>query len=97
MSFTTFAGSDIEVFDDFDPIVALEQAKREMARGTGPRASEAETWGVDVMVGETELPGCVGNWWAEVSMGAGPRVGMAEARRVDGTMGKMEPLVTVGN
>jgi len=49
--FTTFASSDIKAFD---PMVALERAK---ARGTGSRASEAETWRVDGKESETEPAG----------------------------------------
>jgi len=93
MHFATFAGSDIEAFD---PIVALDQAKREMALGTGPQASEAETRRVDGREGETEPAGTVGNW---IGTDAGPQVlvSEAEARRADGEVRETERPVTVGN
>ena len=52
MHFATFAGSDVEALD---PIVKLEQAKREMG-GLG----EGEGEGVQI----------VGDWWMEGGMGA---------------------------
>jgi len=52
----TFGGSDVEAFD---PIVALEQAKHEMAHGTGPQAGEAEIRTVD---GKEVRQGRRGSW-----------------------------------
>ncbi|KAH9954713.1 beta-lactamase superfamily domain-containing protein [Russula dissimulans] len=82
MHFATFAGSDVEAFD---PIVALEQAKREMARGrvlrqamqrlgewmgTRVEQSRRRPWAIGAeQVGETEPPVTVGNWWMEGGMG----------------------------
>ena len=53
MHFATFAGSDVEALD---PIVELEQAKREMG-GLG----EGEGDGAGVQI--------VGDWWMEGGMG----------------------------
>ena len=53
MHFATFAGSD---FEAFDPIVELEQAKREMG-GLGEGEGEGE--GMQI----------VGDWWMEGGMG----------------------------
>jgi hypothetical protein len=91
MHFATFAGSDVEAFD---PIVALEQAKREMARGTGPQTSNAETRRVDGNEGGTEPAEAVGHG---SGTGASLRASEAEAQRVDGKVGETEPPVTVGN
>jgi len=91
MHFATFAGSDIEAFD---PIVALEQAKCEMARGTGPPASEAETRRVDGMESEIELAGSVGKWSRR---GPDPQASEAEPWRVDGEVRETEGPVIVGN
>jgi hypothetical protein len=77
MHFATFAGIDVEAFD---PIVALEEAKREMARGTGGQVIDAETGRVGGKEGEpeppppgevreTEGPVIVSNWWIEGGMG----------------------------
>jgi len=69
--FAAFAGRDVEAFD---PIVALEQANSEMARGTGPQVIEAETRRASEKEGETVSArimgnwsgtGAVGNWWME--------------------------------
>jgi hypothetical protein len=51
MHFATFAGSDVEAFD---PIVELEQAKREMGGEGEGKAIGAQT---------------VGDWWMEGGMG----------------------------
>jgi len=93
MHFATFAGSDVEAFD---PIVALEEAKREMARGTGPQTSNAETRRVDGNEGGTEPAEAVGNW---SGTGASLRASEAGAQRVDGKVGETETElpVTVGN
>jgi hypothetical protein len=68
MHFATFAGSDVEALD---PIVELEQAKREMSRGEGEGVQIVGDWWteggmgvvdvgetavVPVRVGETALP-----------------------------------------
>ena len=50
MHFATFAGSDVEALD---PIIELEQAKREMSGGEG----------------EGEGVQFVGDWWTEGGMG----------------------------
>ncbi|KAH9968567.1 beta-lactamase superfamily domain-containing protein [Russula compacta] len=54
MHFATFAGSDVEALD---PIIELEQAKREM--GTSHHGGE----------GEGETLQIVGDWWMEGGMG----------------------------
>jgi len=55
MHFATFAGSDVEALD---PIVELEQAKRETG-GLGEGEGE----------GEGECVQIVGDWWMEGGMG----------------------------
>ena len=62
MHFATFAGSD---FEALEPIIELEQAKREMEIGMDRQGSE------DAVEGEGEVVRSVGtaNWWEEGGMG----------------------------
>ena len=62
MHFATFAGSD---FEALEPIIELEQAKREMEIGMDRQGSE------DAVEGECEVVRSVGtaNWWEEGGMG----------------------------
>jgi len=60
MHFATFVGSDVEALD---PIIELEQAKREMALPNEGATTHQE----DGAVGRSEKG--VGDWWMEGGMG----------------------------
>ncbi|KAI9461912.1 Metallo-hydrolase/oxidoreductase [Lactarius psammicola] len=90
MHFATFAGSDVEALD---PIVELEQAKREMmALSTGGAAREGEDGAVDDGSADdvrrmTTAAVRVGDWWMEGGMGV---IDVGETATVH--VGKSEPL-----
>ena len=68
MQFATFAGSDVEALD---PILELEQAKREMMMlalgGAGASADDGSVGGVRQMTAAAAP--VVGDWWMEGGMG----------------------------
>ena len=68
MHFATFAGSDVEALD---PIVELEQAKREMVLLSQPTSTGTGGGdGVDdARQTSTGAVGIVGDWWTEGGMG----------------------------
>jgi N-acyl-phosphatidylethanolamine-hydrolysing phospholipase D len=65
MHFATFAGSDVEALD---PILELEQAKREMMMLSLAGAG-ADGGSVDDARRMTTAAEVVGNWWMEGGMG----------------------------
>ena len=68
MHFATFAGSDVEALD---PILELEQAKREMMMlslgGAGASADDSSVDGVPQTNSAAAV--VVGDWWMEGGMG----------------------------
>ncbi|KAH9034063.1 Metallo-hydrolase/oxidoreductase [Lactarius pseudohatsudake] len=64
MHFATFAGSDVEALD---PIVELEQAKREMVMMMAPVEDGVVDGSADNVLRKT--PAAVGDWWMEGGMG----------------------------
>ncbi|KAH9038435.1 Metallo-hydrolase/oxidoreductase [Lactarius hengduanensis] len=64
MHFATFAGSDVEALD---PIVELEQAKREMVMMMPPVEDGVVDGSADNVLRKT--PAAVGDWWMEGGMG----------------------------
>lgn len=70
MHFATFAGSDVEALD---PILELEQAKREMmmlslgGAGASASADDSSVDGVPQMNSAAAV--VVGDWWMEGGMG----------------------------
>jgi N-acyl-phosphatidylethanolamine-hydrolysing phospholipase D len=65
MHFATFAGSDVEALD---PILELEQAKREMMMLSLGGASADDSSADDVRR-MTTTAAVVGDWWMEGGMG----------------------------
>jgi hypothetical protein len=64
MHFATFSGSD---FEAIEPIIELEQAKREMETGADRQGSEDE--GEEEGKGKGVRARSVGDWWMEGGMG----------------------------
>ena len=64
MHFATFAGSDVEALD---PILELEQAKREMMMLSLGGADDGSVDGVRQMTSAAAV--VVGDWWMEGGMG----------------------------
>jgi hypothetical protein len=62
MHFATFAGSD---FEAIEPIIELEQAKRDMEAGVDRQGSKDKGEGE----GEGVRARSVGDWWMEGGMG----------------------------
>jgi len=92
MHFATFAGSDVEALD---PIVELEQAKREMMLlSIGGAASEGGDGVVDGSAGDVRRMATaavgVGDWWMEGGMGV---IDVGETATV--YVGEAEPSVGV--
>ena len=85
MHFATFAGSDVEALD---PIVELEEAKREiMILPTGSGRGGAVDGPADDMRKMMTAAATVGDWWMEGGMGV---IDVGETAMVN--VGEAEPI-----
>jgi N-acyl-phosphatidylethanolamine-hydrolysing phospholipase D len=84
MHFATFAGSDVEALD---PIIELEQAKREMVLLSADGDSVIDGSANDVQRILTTAAVGVGDWWMEGGMGV---IDVGETAMVQ--VGESEPV-----